>query len=193
MNKKPPFQKNHADLPKPAEAGVSDLAFHYWNSVSYLVRLIKAAELKAGLILSFYGILMNFVYQNAERTTDALGDYYLYYVLASIWIGLTGTSIYYSVRSFIPRIEANYDPNMFFFGDIISKYGSINEFSEMFYLKSLDEKDRYEQLGQQVFINAKITAVKMGSVNKSLKFLAYSLVALFSIIITFLIFTFINH
>ena len=48
--------------PKPNQ----ELTIHYWNSINYFVGLIKSSELKAGLILSFYGILFNFLYQNME-------------------------------------------------------------------------------------------------------------------------------
>ena len=37
-----------------------DLVDHYWGSITYVSSLIKASEIKAGLILSFYGILLNF-------------------------------------------------------------------------------------------------------------------------------------
>ncbi len=55
---------------------------------------------------------------------------------------------------------------MFFFGDIITKYGSINEFSKTFYAISDDRDKLYDQLGQQIYINAKIAAQKFKNVNK---------------------------
>lgn len=170
----------------PGKLAVNDLALHYWQTITYLINLIKAAELKAGLILSFYGILLNFVYQNAESTVEVLEGNIVFYVLISVWFVLTLVSVYYSIRSFIPRIEASYDKNAFFFGDIISKFGTIQEFSDTFYDISNDQSERFHQLGQQIFINAKISAIKLKNVNKSLRFLAYSLFMLLMIVFIYL-------
>ena len=166
---------------------IDDLAEHYWFTINYFVGLIKSSELKAGLILSFYGLILNFVYQNAERTMEQLSGQVFLYILIGLWFVCTLLSIYFSIRSFIPRIESKYDPNVFFFGDIISKYGSINDFSKTFYAISNDRDERYNQLGQQVYINAKIAARKFKNVNMSLRFLALGLIFLLLIVSNYLL------
>ena len=64
-----PLKKVHTqkglEVPK-----ANDLALHYWQALKHLTNLIKASELKAGLILSFYGILMNFVYKKIDTTME---------------------------------------------------------------------------------------------------------------------------
>ena len=180
------MNNSHEKAEDVGKLAVNDLALHYWQTITYLINLIKAAELKAGLILSFYGILLNFVYQNAESTIEVLGGNYLFYFLIASWFLLILVSIYFSIRSFIPRIESSYDKNVFFFGDIISKFGSIQEFSNTFYDVSNNQADRFHQLGQQIFINSKIAAIKLKNVNKSLRYLAYSLIVLLSIVSIYL-------
>ena len=149
--------------------------------------LIRASEIKAGLILSFYGILLNFVYQNIELVVEQAATYQLLYVLSALWFILTGISIYFSIKCFMPHIEAKYDKNVFFFGDVISKYGSIKEFSKTFYHISLDEIELFDQLGQQIYINSKIAASKFRNVNRSIKLLAVQLVVLFIITAYYLV------
>ena len=95
------------------------------------------------------------------------------------WVISTIISIYYSIRCFIPKIEDTYDPNIFFFGDIISKFGTIREFSQTFYNISLTEEELFDHLGQQVFINSKISAYKFKCVNYAIRFLAIGLAILF--------------
>ncbi|MFV8226238.1 Pycsar system effector family protein, partial [Christiangramia aquimixticola] len=159
----PPHSRNkHTD----------DLIDHYWGSISYVSSLIKASELKAGLILSFYGILLNFVYQNIRIVLAHFDNDTIIYVLLALWFTCAVVSIYYSIRCFMPRIESRYDRNIFFFGDVISKFGDIREFSKTFYEISLDEDQLFDQLGQQIFINAKIANLKFENVQKALKFLA---------------------
>lgn len=174
-------------LPITNNDKVDDLAEHYWNTINYFVGLIKSSELKAGLILSFYGIILNFVYQNAAQTIEQLSGQVFLYVLVGLWFSCTLLSVYFSIRSFIPRIESKYDANVFFFGDIITKYGSINEFSKTFYSISEDREQRYDQLGQQIYINAKIAARKFKNVNMSLRFLALGLILLLVIISNYLL------
>lgn len=160
------------------ELNAGDLTFHYWGALNNLIGLIRASELKAGLILSFFGIIFNFVYQNIERLKGDLNDFNFLYVLLSLWLLSTLISIYHSVSTFIPRIEKKYDPNVFFFGDIISKFGDINEYSKTFLKTNVDKEKIYDQIGQQIYVNAKITNLKFKRVNTSIRYLVISLTLL---------------
>ncbi len=167
-----------------------DLIDHYWGSISYVSSLIKASEIKAGLILSFYGILLNFVYQNISLVLDHFEDNTIIFILLAVWFGCAVVSIYFSIRCFMPRIESKYDKNIFFFGDVISKFGDIKEFSRTFFNISLDEEKLFDQLGQQIFINAKIANLKFQNVQRALKFLAFQFLLLLVIVIYYIIATF---
>lgn len=158
-----------------------DLVDHYWGSISYLTGLIKASELKAGLILSFYGILLNFIYQSSSEISQSLENDYTLYVLIALWVILTSTSIFFCVRCFIPKIEGNYEKNMFFFKDIISKFGTVNEFTKSFFEMSTDENQLFKQLGEQIFIISKIADWKFKNVKRAISLLAAGLGVLFLI------------
>ena len=161
-----------------------DIHFHHWKTLEYLVGLIKSSELKAGLILSFYGIIFNFVYQNIESAKQSLAEYNFLYVLLILWLIFTLKSMYHGVRTFIPRIETKYDDNIFFFGDIVSKFGNINQYANTFLKTTVDKEKIYNQLGQQIFINAKITTEKFKNVNTSIRYLVFSLIALFLLVLS---------
>ncbi|MFY9242107.1 MAG: Pycsar system effector family protein [Polaribacter sp.] len=160
-----------------------DLHFSYWGAMNYFIGLIRSSELKAGLILSFYGIIFNFVYQNINSAKDEFSTFGINHVIAILWLISTMISMFHSVRTFIPRIEKKYEPNVFFFGDVISKYGDIKEFSKTLLETSIDKSKLYDQLGQQIYINAKITAAKFKNVNTSLKYLLISLGLLLILVI----------
>lgn len=164
-----------------------DLVDHYWGSIDYVSGLIKASEIKAGLILSFYGILLNFVYSYLEMVLNYAKEAPFLYVLLGLWFMAIVISIYYSVRCFMPRIETNYEKNIFFFGDVITKFGNIKEFSKTFYTISSDEDQLFNQLGQQIYIISKIASVKFASVNKSLRFLAIGLLLLLVIMGSYMV------
>jgi hypothetical protein len=155
-----------------------DLVDHYWYSINYVATLIKASEIKAGLILSFYGILLNFIYQGINLLLEQFPNNILIYVLLVLWFGFIVISIYFSIRCFIPRFEAKFDKNIFFFRDVISKFGDVDEFSNTFFEISKDEDRLFHQLGHQIYIVSKIANVKFRYVHLSLRFLAASLVVL---------------
>jgi len=169
--------------PKPNQG----LTIHYWNSINYFVGLIKSSELKAGLILSFYGILFNFLYQNMERSVVYFSQNTFMYVPLVLWFCCSLISIYFSIRSFIPRIENKYDDNIFFFGDVITKFGTIEDFSETFYNTSTNGRMRYDQLGQQIYINAKIADKKFKNVSRSFKSMALGLFFLLTVVMFYFI------
>lgn len=171
---------------KIVAAHTEELVDHYWGSINYVFSLIKASELKAGLILSFYGILLNFIFQHMSIAFDANTNA-IFLMFSAGWFMCTGLSIYFSIRCFMPRIESKYDRNMFFFGDIVSKFGDVKQFSKTFYETSLDEEELFDQLGQQIFIISKIASYKFRNVNRSLTFLAIGLLLLLGAVVSFMI------
>lgn len=180
-------------LVKGESSHTEELVDHYWGSINYIFGLIKASEIKAGLILSFYGILLNVIYGNIVIVLQQDNTTWLLHILIIAWVISTVISVYYSIRCFIPKIEDSYDRNIFFFGDIISKFGTIRDFSQTFYNISLTEEELFDHLGQQVFINAKISAYKFKCVNQAIRFLAIGLAILFMAIVCYLFTEFILH
>ncbi len=160
-----------------------ELVDHYWGSMNHVNSLIKSSEIKAGLILSFYGILLNFIYDGGKTFLMGSEHDLFLYALITGWFIATAISIYFCVRCFIPKIEGDYDDNVFFFGDVITKFGSIKEFAQTFYKISLDEKQLFEQLGEQIFIISKIANWKFKNVKRAIFFLAIGLALLFFVIV----------
>ncbi|WGK64046.1 Pycsar system effector family protein [Croceiramulus getboli] len=181
------LKKERPALQEPRDDHTADMVDHYWFSINYVTSLIKASEIKAGLILSFYGILLNFLYQSTINILISASERSLLLLLAGLWLLCTATSIFFCVRCFIPKIEGNYDRNMFFFSDVISKFGSVKDFSKKFYKVSLDEDELFLQLGEQIFIISKIAAWKFKNVKRAIWFLALGLFLLFGTITYYLI------
>ncbi len=157
-----------------------ELVDHYWGSINYIFSLIRASEIKAGLILSFYGILLNLIYQDISAVNTLADEgYWFIYIPLALGIACTVVSIYYSIRCFMPRMEMKFDTNAFFFQDIITKFGDYRQFAKTFYAISLDEEELFDHLGQQIYINSKIASTKFKMVNRSIYFLAVSLIIFF--------------
>jgi len=179
LKEEPRIKNKHTD----------DLVDHYWGSINYVTSLIKASELKAGLILTFYGILLNFIYQSWGMLIKEVSSNLLFDVILGFWFACTGASIFFSVRCFMPKIEGGYDKNVFFFGDVISKFGNIKQFAKTFYTVSLDEDQLFVQLGEQIYIISKIAAWKFKNVKRAIYLLALGLLLLLIIVVYYILIT----
>lgn len=188
VKKKKKLSKSPA-LPIKKRGHDEELVDHYWGSISYVTSLIRSSEIKAGLILSFYGILFNFIYMNIDHVMQQAQERQFLYILLAIWVVITISSIFFSIRCFMPKIEGKFDDNVFFFGDVITKFGDIKSFSRFFYKVSLDQEELFYQLGQQIFVNSKIAALKFKYVNRSIFLLTIGLALLFVIAICTAIFS----
>jgi hypothetical protein len=182
-------EEHIVNTPTVKNKHTDDLIDHYWGSINYILSLIKASEIKAGLILSFYGIILNFIYKSLQTILDAVEHKTVFYIIAGLWFCSTVISVFYSIRCFMPRIEGKFEKNIFFFGDVINSFGSIKEFSKTFYEISIDEDRLFDQLGQQIYVNSKIAAGKFKNINKSLQFLAVGLFLMMILMIYYAIYS----
>lgn len=173
------------------DAGLNPLD-NYWYLINYLRDLIKASEIKAGLVLSFYGLLFNFFFQFSEGLFDSAAEDWVIYIFMICWFTFSVVSIYYSFRCFMPQIEDKFDKTVFFFGDILSGFGGIKEYVKELERVSTKSKPLWDQLGEQVFVNAKITAAKFRNVNLSIKYLSFNIGLLFIFILYYAIQAFIE-
>jgi len=179
MSEKANEAPNHSLSPtRTPDSHAEDMVDHYWGSMNHVQGLIKASELKAGLILSFYGILLNFVYQSYNSLVSDGGGGPVILILLGLWFLSTALSIYFCFKCFIPRIEGSYDDNIFFFQDVISKFGDIKSFSRTFHEVSKDEVQVFSQMGEQIYIVSKIAAWKFKNVQRAIRFLAGGLMIL---------------
>lgn len=187
------MDKSHKipDIPKnPNYEITGDLVDHYWALINYLSGMIKASEIKAGLILSFYGIILNLFFKYLDIFLEMAKNDWLIITFMSLWLLVTIHSIFFSFKCFLPMILGSYDKNVFFFRDVIKAFGSVKDYSRQLYKVSNEKEILFGQLGEQVFVNAKIASTKFGYVNKSIRLLALNILLLFIFIVIYSVRTF---
>ena len=162
----------------------------YWEAIRHISELNKTAELKAGLIMSFFGLVLGVVFEMALNMESNFQPNAVLIILVAIYFFFVGRSIFYAFKCFLPQIESSFDDNMFFFIDVINKYGDIRSFSDKFHELLENDRDLYGQLGQQIFVHSLIASKKLGNVNKSVRKLAYSFVLMMLAVFTILIMVF---
>lgn len=163
----------------------------YWETIRHISELNKTAELKAGLIMSFFGLVLGVVFEMALNLESNFKPNAVLIIIVSTYFFFVGRSIYYAFRCFLPQIETSFDKNMFFFYDVITNYGDIRSFSGKFHEMLEKDLELYDHLGQQIFVHSLIASKKLGNVNKSVRNLAYSFVLMMLAVLTILTMVFI--
>jgi hypothetical protein len=163
----------------------------YWESIRYIYELNRTSEIKAGLIMSFYGLVLGVIFEMAANMqTDFQPSIFLIIVVV-IYFFFVGRSIYFSFKCFLPQIKTDFDRNMFFFHDIITGYGDIHSFSQKFHDLLGKQDELYQHLGHQIYVNSLIVSQKLMNVNKSVRNLAYSFIPMFVAVVTIVVSVFI--
>ncbi len=168
-----------AQQQKPSTLDVSN----YWEQLERLEKLIKASELKAGIIFSFHSLIIGLFVERLDFLQTLFKDSIFFIFLSALWMCFVLTSIYYCFRCFMPRLELKYEKNVFFFRDAVYSFGTVEEYSVKLNEVIGNEAQLCSQLSQQVHIESKVVDKKFGSVKKSIRYFAFSFVTVILLII----------
>jgi len=157
---------------------------NYWEQLERLEKLIRASELKAGVLFSFHSLILGLFAERLDFFEPMFQGSWVFTTLTGIWLICVLISVYYCFKCFMPRMELKYDDNVFFFSDAVNAFGNSDEFTKRLVDICGSEEELYTQLGEQIHAESKIIANKFGSVQKSLRFFALSFIfAILSLII----------
>lgn len=159
---------------------------NYWEQIERLERLIRASELKAGIIFSFHSLVIGVFFDRMEILYETFHNSTIFAVLVVMWLFIVFMSIFFALKCFVPKMELKFDKNVFFFKDAVNHYGDVNQYSQK--LKEIvSDRDRlFDQLGQQIYIESKIVETKFTSVKKAMKYMGFSFVFVVLIMILWL-------
>jgi len=160
---------------------------NYWEQLERLEKLIRASELKAGVIFSFHSLILGLFADRLEHFNQLFKDNSALIIIAILWISSVLISIFYCFKCFRPRIELKYDKNVFFFRNAASAFGNIKEYSKKLIEVCGSEEELLNQLSQQIHVESKIIDQKFKSVNNSIKFFGLSFIFIVSILTVSLI------
>jgi len=161
---------------------------NFWEQLERLEKLIRASELKAGVVFSFHSLILGLFADRLEHFSEILKGNPILIGLAVLWISSVLISIYFCFKCFRPRIELKYDKNVFFFRNVVDEFSDSKEYSKKLIEVCSDEDQLFKQLSEQIHVESKIIDQKFRNVNKSIRFFAIS----FVFIILMLIISFIN-
>ena len=149
---------------------------NYWEQLERLEKLIRASELKAGVIFSFHSLVIGLFFDRMEQIRPMFESGVLFIILGSIWIIWVLISIYHCFKCFQPQIEMKYNSNVLFFRDAVYAFGDVEEFTKKILEIFGKEEEFYAQLAEQIHAESKIIDQKFKSVHKAIRYFALSVV-----------------
>lgn len=155
---------------------------NYWEQLERLEKLIRASELKAGVIFSFHSLVLGLFFERFEQLEDMLNSSIVSIVFVFLWFFSVIISIFYCFKCFKPQIELKYDKNVFFFGDAVRAFGTIEEYTKKLIEVCSTEEELYKQLGEQIHVECKIIDAKFKCVHRSMQFFGLSVIFVILII-----------
>jgi len=158
---------------------------NYWEQLERLEKLIRASELKAGVLFSFHSLIIGLFVDRLEEFKHIIEGDILLFITIICWIITVMISIFYCFLCFRPRIEMKYSKNVFFFRDAVNKFGNLENYTKTLIETCGSTEKLYEQLSEQIHAESKIINEKFKSVSTSIKFFGISFV--FVILIVFIV------
>ena len=160
---------------------------NFWEQLERLEKLIRASELKAGVIFSFHSLILGLFVDRLLHFQEIFQESIVFIILASLWLFSVLVSIFYCFKCFMPNIETKYDKNVFFFKDATNAFGNIEEYTKVLMKVCTSKEELFVQLSQQIHVESKIIDRKFNSVQKSIKFFGLSVIFVLAIVVFWLI------
>lgn len=159
----------------------------YWKILNSINEWIKFSDIKAGAILSIYGVLLTVIYSNAKQVFELLNSNNCILTLAIIAIITSIVSVILSFLTLNPTLKNENPHSIIFFGHVQEKFDEYKKYNE-YAVEVIESKDRYRnQLSEQVVINSKICWRKFKLISWSIRFFMATISILLIIIVIYLI------
>ena len=151
----------------------------YWSILRNNQEMIRFSEVKAGLVISIFGILFSLILNSATWIREEIESWSIVQVaILGLFIFVTLVSLYYAFRCFIPRFENKNPTSVIYFGDIVSDFGEYREYHAFLEKTVVDDAEMSIQLAEQIHTNSRIATKKMQAVNMAMRFMMAGVVLL---------------
>ncbi|MDP5093895.1 MAG: DUF5706 domain-containing protein [Polaribacter sp.] len=151
---------------------------NYWEQLERLEKLIRASELKAGILFSFHSLILGIFVDRIGVLESAFTNSTLFVAFATLWIIAVLISIYYCFKCFQPNLELKYDTNVFFFSDAAHKFDNVQTFTKEITTICMSNDEIVAKLSEQIHAESIIIDKKFYNVKKAIQFFVLSFVFL---------------
>lgn len=165
---------------------MSNTTDEYWSILTSINEWIRFSDLKAGVIISIYGVLFTIVYSNPSQVFGILKNNDWIFCISILVILVTITSIILAFLSLNPFLKNKNPSSVIYFGHIQEAFKNHKKYHEKASKVFKEKSDHELQLAEQVYINSKICWRKFKFVTWSIRFFVGSLGLLFIEILIYL-------
>ncbi|SDG64757.1 Pycsar system effector family protein [Psychroflexus sediminis] len=149
---------------------------NYWEQLERLEKLIKASELKAGILFSFHSLILGLFVDRISNFERILTENPVFMVFALLWVACVIISIYYCFKCFQPNMQMKYDTNVFFFRDAAHAFKDPEEFVEEITAVCETNEEIVKQLSHQIHAESVIIDKKFYNIKKAIRFFVLSFI-----------------
>jgi hypothetical protein len=149
---------------------------NYWEQLERLEKLIRASELKAGILFSFHSLILGLFVDRISNFEHIFKANLLFVVFALVWMLCVVISIYYCFKCFQPNMQTKYRKNVFFFKDAAHEFENPEEFVEEITKICKTNDEVVKQLSYQIHAESVIIDKKFYNVKKAIQFFLLSFI-----------------
>lgn len=148
----------------------------YWNILKNNQEMIRFSEVKAGLVISVYGILFSVLLNGYTEIRIEVAGWPWYLIIVAVAFGaMTLISLYFAFKCFRPRFENKNPTSVIYFGDIVADFKEYKLYHEFLEKTVIDDLEMSIQLAEQIHTNSSIARKKFQAVSRSIRYLFFSL------------------
>lgn len=149
---------------------------NYWEQLERLEKLIRASELKAGILFSFHSLVLGLFVDRMQNFEHMFKDSIPFLVLAILWAVAVIVSIYYCFRCFQPSLQLKYKTNVFFFRDVAKEYDSVKSYVKEITRICQNNEEVVKRLSEQIHAESVIIEEKFFNVKRAIQYFLLSFI-----------------
>lgn len=149
---------------------------NYWEQLERLEKLIKASELKAGVLFSFHSLILGLFVDRISNFERIFTENVVFIVFALLWVVCVTISIYYCFKCFQPNMQLKYDTNVFFFRDAANEFKDSKKYVRAITKICETNEEIVKHLSYQIHAESVIIDKKFYNVRKAIKFFILSFI-----------------
>jgi hypothetical protein len=149
---------------------------NYWEQLERLEKLIRASELKAGILFSFHSLVLGLFVDRIQSFEHLFKDSIPFLILVLLWSASVIISIYYCFRCFQPSMQLKYKTNVFFFRDAAKEFDSVNSYVKEITKICETNEEIVKKLSEQIHAESVIIEQKFFHVKRAIRFFLLSFI-----------------
>lgn len=159
---------------------------NYWEQLERLEKLIRASELKAGILFSFHSLILGLFVDKLQNFEKVLKDNVFFVVLVILWAIAVFISIFYCFRCFQPNMKLKYRRNVFFFRDAAKNFKGVDAYVKEITKICQTNEEIVKRLSEQIHAESVIIDKKFFNVKRAIQFFLLSFIIIVLMVIFWL-------